>query len=1485
MKKRILGLDLGTNSIGWALIEQNFESKEGKILGLGSRIIPMSQDVLGKFDAGQSISQTAERTRYRSVRKLYQRDNLRRERLHRVLNILGFLPKHYADAIDFDEKLGQFKENQEPKLSYFKNLEGEFEFIFKESFEEMVSDFRKHQPQLFYIKPNGKETKIPCDWTIYYLRKKALAEKITSQELAWIILNFNQKRGYYQLRGEEEQVEENKSVKFYALKVVKVEEDEKAKNGDSWYNVHLENGWIYRRTSKAFLDWEGKIREFIVTENLDENGKVKIKKDGQEDRSFKAVNSEEDWIAIKKSTENKIEFSGKTVGTFIYDTLLKEPNQKIRGKLIRTIERKFYKEELKEILKKQIELQPELFSNEMYQTCIHELYPNNEAHRRSIASRDFVYLFVDDIIFYQRPLKSKKSLISKCSLEQMKFFVNENGVKKEKTEGVRCIAKTNPIYQEFRLLQWFHNLKIYRKDSKEDINITDELLPTTEDREVFFEWLNDKASASQKEILKYPPFGLEEKVRKILVQTTEAKLKKADIEAGLEEYFRWNYVPDKVYPLNETRAELLKFLKKTNISSDFLNKEMEYALWHLLYSVEDKEEIKKGLKKFATKNNLSEDFVEVFEKFPRLEKNYGSFSEKAIKKLLSLMRFGKFWNFENIDENTRIKIDKILTGEVDENINNRVREKLLDFSQNNDFQDLPLWLVSYVVYNKHSEASEIVQWKKPEEIKLLKQHSLRNPIVEQVINETLQTVRKIWNHYGEGKENFFDEIHIELGREMKNPADKRKKMSEKISENENTNIRIKMLLKELLNDSVEDVRPYSPMQQEILKIYEEGVYNSEQDEKTLDDISKIRKKNQPTSADIKRYKLWLEQGYKSPYTGEMIPLSKLFTSDYQIEHIIPQSRYFDDSLSNKIICESVVNELKDNRLAFEFIKKNGGQKVELGTGKSVEILKQSEYEDLVQKHFAKNPSKRKKLLMEDIPEDFIQRQLNDSRYISKMVNLLLSNIVREDGEEESRAKKVIVSSGGITSRLKQDWGLNDVWNGLITPRFERLNQMVGYEKYGSWENKEGKKVFQINTTEPELMKLNKKRIDHRHHALDALIVACSTADHINYLNNESASESKKSERFDLRKKLRRIEKYIKDGEEREAAKEFYKPWDTFTQDAKNALEQIIVSFKQNNRVINKSVNYYQKWEKQTDGSMKKVFVKQTKGENWAIRKPLHKETISGKITLDRIKVANGKILTATRKSLDSSFTEKNITSITDTGIQKILLNYLSHKGSPELAFSPEGIEEMNANITQYNGGKPHKPIYKVRVFEEGSKFSLSESGTKAKKYVEAAKGTNLYFAIYVDENNARSYATIPLNEVIERQKQGLPSCPEKDKKGNRLLFSLSPNDLVYVPTEEERENPHLVDFKNLNKEQVKRIYKMVSTTQDKLECVPVHYAFEIIKNEMGSNNKSQRIQDFYDGNTIFEENKKGEKQPVMIKYVCWKLKIDRLGNIIKAIYL
>src|SRR5690606_149479 len=143
---------------------------------------------------------------------------------------------------------------------------------------------------------------------------------------------------------------------------------------------------------------------------------------------------------------------------------------------------------------------------------------------------------------------------------------------------------------------------------------------------------------------------------------------------------------------------------------------------------------------------------------------------------------------------------------------------------------------------------------------------------------------------------------------------------------------------------------------------------------------------------------------------------------------------------------------------------------------------------------------------------------------------------------------------------------------------------------------------------------------------------------------------------------------------------------------------------------------------------------------------------------------------------------------------------------------------------QYNDGKWHQPIYKVRIFELGSKFALGETGNKKDKYVETAKGTNLFFAVYTDTNGKRSYDTVPLNIIIERQKMGLNSVPATNGKGHQLLFQLSPNDLVYIPTEDENMSPFSVDFERLNKEQIDRIYKIVSFTGNRLYAVPASVA-------------------------------------------------------------
>ena len=193
---------------------------------------------------------------------------------------------------------------------------------------------------------------------------------------------------------------------------------------------------------------------------------------------------------------------------------------------------------------------------------------------------------------------------------------------------------------------------------------------------------------------------------------------------------------------------------------------------------------------------------------------------------------------------------------------------------------------------------------------------------------------------------------------------------------------------------------------------------------------------------------------------------------------------------------------------------------------------------------------------------------------------------------------------------------------------------------------------------------------------------------------------------------------------------------------------------------------------------------------------------------------------------------------------------------------------MNRNITVLNQGKWHQPIYKVRIYEKADKFAVGVKGNKGSKFVEAAKGTNLFFAVYqkemVDSTTGdiikkRIFDTIPLKTVIDRQKNMQTVAPE-EKDGAKLLFVLSPNDLVYLPTDEEISSG--IINQPLERD---RIYKMVSSSGNQCFYIKYNVASSIVdKFEFSPLNKMERALT-------------GE----MIKEICVPIKVDRLGNVIE----
>ncbi|MFV0566305.1 MAG: type II CRISPR RNA-guided endonuclease Cas9, partial [Flavobacteriaceae bacterium] len=594
------------------------------------------------------------------------------------------------------------------------------------------------------------------------------------------------------------------------------------------------------------------------------------------------------------------------------------------------------------------------------------------------------------------------------------------------------------------------------------------------------------------------------------------------------------------------------------------------------------------------------------------------------------------------------------------------------------------------------------------------------------------------------------------------------------------------------------------------------------------------------------------------------------------------------------------------------------------------LLTLEAYESHVNTYFKNNKAKLKNLLSEDIPEGFINRQLNDSRYISKLVKGLLSNIVREDGEREATSKKLIPVTGSVTSKLKHDWGLHDKWNEIVAPRFKRLNELKNTDEFGYWDSKIN--AFRIQVPDELSKGFSTKRIDHRHHALDALVVACTARNHTHYLSALNAE----NKNYGLRGKL-----LIKN-DKGDYTKTMQMPWQNFPTEAKKQIERIVVSFKQNLRVINKTNNKFWSYTDENgnlnlgkDGKPKKKLRKQTKGDNWAIRKALHDPMPYGKITLDfdvldiskgigkreliidaniRLKVeeafiSNNKNIGQTQKYLktnpiidefgnkiekthfkiksekygkrqpinklnDKKYEGvlKGIHKVGDYNLQLELVNHLNRfREKPEEAFSPEGIDTFNEKRKEV--GKT--PVYKLRFCETGSKrFQLGDKIGNNHKQMEATDGTNLFFAIYWDEKKQkRNFETVPLNEVIAHQKQ-VAHLPKEERmpiqpnvKNGIYLFSLSPNDLVYVPTDEEMENPSLVDVTKLNVEQIKRVYKMVSSSGNQCFFILANVS-RVIENkvEYSALNKMERAID-----------------EVMIKERCWKLEVNKLGNITKVI--
>ncbi|MFT3920958.1 MAG: type II CRISPR RNA-guided endonuclease Cas9 [Myxococcales bacterium] len=186
----------------------------------------------------------------------------------------------------------------------------------------------------------------------------------------------------------------------------------------------------------------------------------------------------------------------------------------------------------------------------------------------------------------------------------------------------------------------------------------------------------------------------------------------------------------------------------------------------------------------------------------------------------------------------------------------------------------------------------------------------------------------------------------------------------------------------------------------------------------------------PTRGKIELYLLWQEQGEDCMYSGRKIGIRQLFGGEVNIDHILPYSKSLDDSLMNKVVCFRKENDDKGQQTVHEWLASTNPQK----------------YEQILQRAAKlpidiRNRSAQKLAQKTCELEQFISRQLTDTAYITAAVVEYLKVLDLD----------VLGSKGQLTAELRHQWGLNDVL------RDDGLNV--------------------------------KNREDHRHHAVDAIVIA------------------------------------------------------------------------------------------------------------------------------------------------------------------------------------------------------------------------------------------------------------------------------------------------------------------------------------------------------------------------------------------------------------
>lgn len=845
-----------------------------------------------------------------------------------------------------------------------------------------------------------------------------------------------------------------------------------------------------------------------------------------------------------------------------------------------------------------------------YQKEFNMIWEQQALHYPDILTEALRRKLHDDIIYFQRPLKSAKHLVAHCSLEPSK----------------KVAPKSSLIFQEFRLQETLARVQILIPSESKGYRFL-----TPEEKSTLSHTLRFALGMPLKSVIKV--LGLEGR---------EVRFNK--VEGFGERGFSMK---------KNTRGQLAEALGRSTLEL-FTEEDLE-GLWHTLYS--SNTTIEEFIDHLILRHNLTQEQAHAVANID-LEEGYGSLSAKALRKIIPLMQEGA--NYADACKQAGY------------------HHSLRDIDKEDRGLDAKLIL-------------------DPSKGRI---KNVKSPLVAKALSETYRLVNYLISRYGRP-----DEIVVEMARDLQKTKEEREEATKAIREVEDR----RAVYRSFLEQQFTGRRIGRSMVRQFelyLQLYYGGPVDAliEVDLKEYPDFCrKIKVKEGDTKC-----RLWMEAGRQCPYTGRMIALSDLFSGQFEIEHIFPYSLSSDDSMANKTLCDRDFNKAAGNTNKALYIQSLGAEKW-------------AAFQSRIK---ALPVNKQKRLLAEELPEGFLDKQLAATRWAARQLTDSMKTIARD----------VRTIPGGVTAVLRQTWGLED-------------------NIFGGKEDDRGK-----------------NRYDHRHHAVDALVIACTRQGDVQRLST-LAGQSERGARA-----LHNGQVYID-------PKLYPAPQAVRYESVMEKVAGILVSYLKEKRLVVSRTNLY-RWHKgNREGGKYKGVYKQ--GNVMTVRGSLHEETIYGRISNPHDQGSTSYVV---RKSL-SSFTKlKQLDSIIDPALRTAIKDYVTTHGgeakmkellaSPlHLVLAPDGRTTLVKSVRIDSGATAQLPALRTHRYTD-------KKGNIREKHDYVEPGNNYLMAIYkgLDSKGREKQKSIivSLLEAVERKRQGVALYPDVLEGSLHLWMTLQQNDLLVL---------------------------------------------------------------------------------------------------------